>query len=102
MSSRKGALEDPEKFLSNEREEEVLRFDHRKERVFFDGEWMDIEENQETLRQVLEDKRQEMNELKSSFLRDFQDSVIDDKKTENIARKLGRLSTDINELEELL
>jgi len=102
MSTRKGAMEDPEKFLTKEREEGFLRFDHRNERVFFEGEWMDVEGNQETLRQVLDDKRQEMNDLKSSFLREFQDSVIDDKKTENIARKLGRLSTDINDLEELL
>jgi len=102
MSTRKGALEDSESFLSSEYENNTLKIDKRSDKVFINNELIDPKENKDILLEILEEKRSEMKDLKNSFLQDFQNSTVDDKKTRNKARKIGELSTDVKDLEDII
>ncbi len=102
MSTRKGALEDAESLLSSEYENNTVKIDKRNDKVFINDEWIDPKENKDILLEILDEKRSEVKDLKNSFLQDFQNSTVDDNKTRNTARKIGELSTDVKELEDIL
>ncbi|MFW6375620.1 MAG: hypothetical protein ACOCZJ_00490 [Thermoplasmatota archaeon] len=102
MSTRKGIMEDVNNIINKSDEEDSFKIDKRGERVFFKNKWIDLEEDKETLYDILETKKTEMKNMKNSFLNEFQKSSRDDDETRDIARKIGELSTDIDELEELL
>lgn len=101
-TTKKGALEDTQRFQIKESEEKSFKVDKRKGKVFFKGEWIDIDKNIDALYEILEIKREEKTNLKNSFLQDFKESTVDDSEARKIAKKIGKLSTDINELEKLL
>lgn len=100
MSKRKGVLDDVDPFTKTE--EKKFKIDKRKEKVFFNGRWIDPEEDEETLLQLVEDKRDELRNLKNSFMRNFQTNAVEDENTRDKARKIGVLSTEIRELEDIL
>lgn len=102
MSTRKGAMEDVNNIINRSCDEKSFKIDKRREKVFFKNKWIDPKEDEETIYQILESKRSELTEMKNSFLNEFQKSDIDDDETRDIAKRIGQLSTDINELEELL
>ncbi|MFP4050862.1 MAG: hypothetical protein ACLFVB_03885 [Thermoplasmata archaeon] len=102
MSTRKGPIEDVNNIINKSSEEDSFKIDKRRERVFFKNNWIDIDEDKDALYEILETKKTEMQNMKNSFLNEFQKSSVDDDETRDIARKIGELSTDINELEELL
>ncbi len=102
MSTRKGQLEEVNKPISTEVNKSSFKIDTRREKVFFEGEWIDPKEDEETLYEILESKKDEIDRLKNSFLKEFQKTSINDDKTRDAAKKIGELSTYIKELENLL